>query len=326
MLNKIISKIKKTRSVLINYYTDYKLYQQYSLYDNKTTLENLEANLILNYHSIEKGMLFKNTKPFFAKVRVSRLHEILNNKIIIDNINHSQVRVGFQVMCEYYEIHKKNGWETNDYYKKEQYDFYKSLLAKSYVSNFNGAIQYSKEVYYQNINSDFEQFSNSRKSVRNFTGQKIEFNKILKAINLAKNAPSVCNRQASKVYLIEDKQKIDAILKIQGGFNGYEQNVSQLLIVTNDRSYYYTLGERNQFFIDGGIFLLNLLYALHFFKIGNCPANWGKIVQEEKLLEKIIQIPKAEKIICLIPIGELVNNFKVTLSKRRDVNEILKTI
>lgn len=131
----------------------------------------------------------------------------------------------------------------------------------------------------------------------------------------------MCNRQASNVYIVEDKIKIDAILKIQAGFAGYTKNVNQLLIVTNDRKYYYTIGERNQLYIDGGIYVMNLLYALHYYEIGNCPANWGKTKKDEKQLSEVISIPESEKIMCLIPIGELNDNFKTTLSQRRAVVE-----
>src|SRR5690606_473096 len=115
-------------------------------------------------------------------------------------------------------------------------------------------------------------------------------------------------------------------LDIQGGFKGYSENVSQLLIVTNDRKYYYTIGERNQLYIDGGIFLMNLLYSLHFYKIAHCPANWGKEIRDEDRLNKVIAFPESEKIICMIPIGIAVNQFKVTLSKRRNLSEVLKEI
>src|SRR5690606_32764999 len=125
----------------------------------------------------------------------------------------------------------------------------------------------------------------------------------------------------SKVYLLEDKDKIDKTLAIQGGFRGYSEKVHQLLVVTNDRNYYYTVGERNQFYIDGGIFLMNLLYALHFFEIASCPANWGKTIEHEKKLSHVIDISKSEKIMCLIPIGIAVENFRVTLSKRRELDE-----
>lgn len=136
----------------------------------------------------------------------------------------------------------------------------------------------------------------------------------------------MCNRQACKVYLLEDKERIDKLLAIQGGLTGYTENINQVLLLTVDCNYFYTVGERNQLYIDGGMFLMNMLYALHFYKIANCPANWGKLIQEEKLLTGIVDISESEKIICVIPIGIAKDKFRVTLSQRRELNEVLVKI
>ncbi|MFA0332457.1 nitroreductase, partial [Vibrio cyclitrophicus] len=159
--------------------------------------------------------------------------------------------------------------------------------------------------------------------VRKYTGEIVGDKAIESAVNLALNTPSVCNRQASKVYLINDNQKVQDILKIQGGLSGYTEGIHQLLILTTDRNYFYTVGERNQFYIDGGMFLMNLLYALHYNEIAACPANWGKTVKEEKNIYNVVSIPKSEKIICIIPIGIAPSEFRVTLSQRRDLSEVL---
>ncbi|QTV06633.1 nitroreductase family protein [Faecalibacter bovis] len=321
LINYKASKLYKQYSLIKNFIVDYKLYKNYSIVFSKQDLLNKEADLILNYHSIEKGMLFKDTKKGFATNRIKNLHKLLNDPEIIKNINRSQIKVGYQVICKYYEMHKNEGYNIEHIFSQKQYEKYKSVLKTEYSDDFNGVINWDKEKFYEFTSQDFFKFAYSRKSVREFTGELIQIDLIQKAITLANTAPSVCNRQASNVYLIEDKKKIDEILNIQGGFTGYTKNVNQLLILTNDRKFYYTVGERNQFYIDGGIYLMNLLYALHYYKIGNCPANWGKKIDEEKKLDKVISIPESEKIICLIPIGELKDKFRTTLSKRRPITE-----
>lgn len=326
IINYRSSSVYKRYELILNYITDYKLYQSYSIVFTQNDLKNKEADLILNYHSLEKGMLFREMKKGFASYRIQNLHQILKDPLIIKHSTRSQIRVGYQVMCQYYELHQQKGYAIDNLYSKEQYDFYKKVLNDSYSSDFNGIIEWTKSDFYESNTSDFLQFAHSRKSVREFTGELISKETIEKAIALANTAPSVCNRQASNVYLIENKEKIDQLLKIQGGFTGYTKDVQQLLIVTNDRKYYYTVGERNQLYIDGGIYLMNLLYALHYYRIGNCPANWGKRVADEKKIEPIIPIPDSEKIICMIPIGELKSNFRTTLSERRPITENFKTL
>ncbi len=321
--NRNVENILKKRYLFRNYRDDAEKFHQYASAFNENDILNKEANLILNYHSLEKGMLFNKMKSGYGAYRINNLHKLLADPDVIDNIDRSQIRVAYEVMCKYYELQTFLGYEIEALFSKQQYEAYKSILGKLYNPEFEGVLHWNRSDFYKDIKSDFSKFSNSRKSVRNFTGELVEKRILEQVVELANNAPSVCNRQASKVYILEDKTKIDKVLKIQDGFNGYTGNVRQLIILTNDRRYYYTTGERNQLFIDGGIYLLNLLYALHYFHVANCPANWAKTTKEELPIYDVLDLPKSEKIICLIPIGVSTEEFRTTLSKRRTVDENL---
>lgn len=324
-----VKKIANARNfslLLTNFLKDFKLYLEHSTVFYKEGLHKIECQLILDYHSVEKGLLFKETKPRFAQQRILNLHPSLSLDVIKSNASRSQIRIAYQVMCEYYELHLQLGVDIHDYYTKAQYESYKKVLGNSYTTKFKGAIDYHRDDFYASVSGDFSTFSHSRKSVREYTGELVPNERIEQAITLALNTPSVCNRQACKVYLMEDKARIDKLLTIQGGLTGYTHNINQVLLLTVDRNYFYTVGERNQFYIDGGMFLMNMLYALHYYKIANCPANWGKLIQEEKHLDGIFDFPESEKIICVVPIGIAKEEFRVTLSQRRDLNEVLVKI
>jgi len=327
LANKMLPNFFKIRvKLLLNFYRDFLLYRKYSTIFGLDGFYNKEAILILQYHGVEKGLLFNPIRPKFAKDRVLKMHALLSDIEISSKVNLSQVFIGYKIIIEYYDLHQRMGIDISDYYSQDLYLKYKKIVGSVKNLNFaSGKVDYNREDFYKNTQS-FEEFAHSRKSIRSYTGAKIDIETIKKAVKLANTAPSVCNRQASKVYLIENKKLIDSCLHIQGGFNGYIENVQQLLIVTTDRQYFYTVGERNQFYIDGGIYLVNLLYALHFYKIAACPANWGKDISAEKALSKVVEIPEAEKIICMVPIGVAPDKFSVTLSYRRDVDEVFKVI
>lgn len=326
MIKKILPNSVKIRiKLILNYIYDYMLYAKHSTIFSKETFAKKEAELILQYHGLEKGMLFNPMKPRFAVNRVEKIIKLLNDDEIKSRINLSQVFTGYMVAIEYYNLHKNKGIEISDYYTEENYLNFKEMVSKVNRDFNSGKIDLNiKDLYIDNQN--FYDFAKSRKSIRNYSGELVPRITIEKVIELANTSPSVCNRQGTKVKLIENKKLIDKVLEIQGGFTGYIETVHQLLIVTVDRQYFYTIGERNQFYIDGGIYLMNLLYALHFYKIAACPANWGKDIQAEKELNKYIQIPESEKIICMIPIGISVENISVTLSQRRDVHEVLEIV
>lgn len=316
----------KKRYLFKNFQQDAELFHRHATAYNEGGLKNKEANLILNYHSLEKGMLFNKMKRAYGQYRICNLHQLLTDEEVIKHIGRSQIRVGYEVMCKYYELQQANGYDISGIFSKAQYELYKTILGNYYNAAFSGTIDWTIDQFYKDNQSNFEQFSSSRKSVRNFTGEKVPREILEKVITLANNAPSVCNRQASNVYVVEDKNKIDQILKIQDGFTGYTENVNQLIILTNDRHYYYTPGERNQLYIDGGLYLLNLLYALHYYKVANCPANWAKTIKQEEEIYQVIALPRSEKIICLVPIGYAVDEFKTTLSLRRPSHENLEFI
>lgn len=313
-------------NVVTNMFYDTYFYCKHSNVFSINTINKLEAKIILDYHSVEKGLLFSKTKFGFAEDKIIRLNKLLKNEKVILNSQKSQISIAFSIMCEYYELHKANNFDISSFFAEQDYLRYKEILDSSYDPKFSGVYEFTKEQFFDHSISSFDKFSDSRKSVRNFTGNIIDDSLIEKAVHLSKNAPSVCNRQPSKVYYIKDKIKIDKVLDVQAGLNGFSENINQLLVVTTDVNYYYSIGERYQFYIDGGVYLMNLLYALHFYNIAACPANWAKEKDDEKKIKQLIPIKDSEKVICLIAIGEADQNFRTTLSKRRELKELLTTI
>jgi len=225
-------------------------------------------------------------------------------------------------MCKYYERHEKNNIDISDFFNRKDYELFKGLS----TLNIDITKNHNQTSYFANVGSNFENFSKSRSSVRSFTGEMVSLETINKVIELAKNAPSVCNRQPTKVYYVESKEKVDKVLSIQGGLTGYSSEINQLLVVVSDRNYFYSVGEKNQLYVDGGIFLMNLLYALHFYKIGACPAHWGHNYEKDIEIQKEIDLSDSEKVICVVPIGIPKKEFKTTLSLRRSNDEILRIV
>lgn len=309
--------------LLVNYFQDAVNYYKYSYVFRMDNFNKIEADIIMAYHSIEKGFLHEDIKFKFSE---NKVESIINNLKKLENKsllkNNSQILAAINVLIQYYEFHLQNGINIESFFPKEKYNFYLSLKDQNFQANH----RIDKIRFYQDISCEFKKFSNSRKSIRDFTGELIEEEKLKNVIALANNSPSVCNRQSCITYVVSDKEKIQNILKIQGGFSGYDKNVNQLLILVSNKNHFFSIGERNQMYIDGGIYLMNLLYSLHFYKIAACPANWGKCVNDDKKIRKYVNIPMNEQIICMIPIGLATQEVVYAHSERRRVDETLRFI
>ncbi|MGH2182869.1 nitroreductase family protein, partial [Enterococcus faecalis] len=119
---------------------------------------------------------------------------------------------------------------------------------------------------------DFKYLALNRYSIRDYDSSDVDLGMLNEAIEIALKSPSVCNRQSARVYVINDKKEIKELLNIQGGFNGYELPPC-LILVTCDIQDFIDISERNQPYIDGGIFAMSLIYALEYQGFATCTLN-----------------------------------------------------
>lgn len=314
--------IKNCIYLIANLFFDGFLFFKHSMVFSQNTFNKIESRIILHYHSIEKGLLHNDVKLRFYQNGVADLIKLLKKDIIVANNKKSQIAAAYLAICRYYELHKNINCDISNFFNQSDYYFFKNLI----TIDFNSVLFYKRDSFFNSSESSFFDFANSRKSIRNFTGEMIPMNVIEQVIGLASTAPSVCNRQPTRVLYTENKDKIKKIFDLQKGLKGYTESINQIFIIVSDRNYFYKIGERYQMFIDGGLLLMNLLYALHYFKIGACPAHWAVNFTQDLRIRKILNLKKSEKVLCLVPIGIPVNTFKTTLSLRRYQKEILKII
>lgn len=319
----VMRRILNHKDLLCNSIVDYFRYKRDSSVFDINSFHKKESEMTLRYHSIEKGFVRNHIKYKFAKDKVIELISYLNDEDIVNSYQYSSnIQSAVNILVYYYKFHEKHEVDIEDYFPRAIYLKLKKLLKYE----FDPIKEHNSETYFSKSESKFDVFANSRCSVRDFSGDKINLSIIEKVVDLANTAPSVCNRQPAIVHLLENKTQINEVLSVQGGLSGYEENISQLIVLTCDRNYFYSAGERNQLYIDGGLYLMNLLYALHFYKIVACPAHWGKNVGADIKIRKLLGLPKSEQVICLVAIGTLSKEFATTPSKRRAFQENLHII
>ncbi len=167
-----------------------------------------------------------------------------------------------------------------------------------------------------------ERFFYSRHSVRDYSSRPVAREQILRAVELASKSPSVCSRQAWHVYEISDREKIDRALKYQNGNKGFGHEVPCLLIVTADLRAFDAGYERNQPWIDGGMFAMSLVYALHSLGLASCCLNWSRTPTQDRAFRSEVPISAEHSVIMMIACGYPNDEFRGCASARRPVSEI----
>ena len=301
------------------FYDSYRFYK-YSGFRSVKKENSLVALIVHDYHVIEKGLTMPETRFGFGKAKMLVL--ISNCKLYINRFgyNNGQVKHSVQVILEYEKTHAQEGHKLDN----DLINAIQSLKDIAHENKVCEQIQITKNEYFSHTSSPFSQFSNSRKSIRNYVETDLKISRIQNAINLARNTPSACNRQTSRVYVYTDKEQIKRILDVQGGNRGFGHLTNKLIVIAADQGVFFGLNERYQTYIDGGMFAMNILYALHHEKIAGCILNCSHSVEKDKRMRQVCPINKSEVYIAMITCGEAPEQFMIAQSYRNPLEEYLK--
>jgi len=279
------------------------------------------ARITMAYHGIEKGLTMPEMRSGFGAEAMATLttlcDEYLRRRY---DTTHCQFLHALGVIKEYKKTHDEKGFQI-DVRLSERID---NLLRKINRIPEVRQTEIGAEEYFRYADASFDKFSPSRRSVRYFSEKEVEIDIIQKAVSIAQNAPSSCNRQSPRVYVIQHKDTIKKVLTLQQGNRGFGHLANKLLIVTAELGVYNSIKERHSAWVDGGMFAMNLLHALHFYRIGSCTLNCYFSPREEALVRDICDIPQSEILVVIIAVGTVPQHFRVACSKRMDIDDILR--
>ena len=280
--------------------------------------DNLEARMTFFYHAIEKGLSNPHFREGFGKKAINSLFVALRE---FDSKSYSRESLRYltalSVLREYCNIHANRPDITEKIY--DELNAF-SVPDKSY----GGVVHYKKEDFIKNIKGDFLSIVQNRKSVRDYSDEKVDLNIVLEAIEIALKSPSVCNRQSWIVHLITSAIKIEKILEIQGGLTGNGENLANLILITVNNKCFLNAKERNQGYIDGGIFGMSLIYALTYKGLATCALNANLDMKREAILREFLNIGSKESLIMFISLGYYPSEFACPKSYRDSIKDKVK--
>ena len=311
--------------LLIEFFYDFNHFRRnYARTGNRVKdLKNCEARIILYYHVLEKGLSHPQPKKLFGYEAAKTLADLLEDFVFHDLQKTNQIVTAIEVLSEYTSAQMIKPFIDKKFCKRV-------IALRQWCGNSNnnvaGAISLSKSQFFREVEKPFGEFARSRRSCRYFSDSKIPKTKVIEAVDIAKSSsPSVCNRQTCKVHYLTDKSDILNHLKLQEGNRGFSDNIQALLLVTSDLKLFVNLKERNQAFVDGGIFTMSLLLSLHSVRLGAVPLNWCYDSKQDRALRRLGFVSQSEKLIVMIGIGNVPDYFAVPGSMRRPISEILET-
>lgn len=303
------------------FWNDRKRFLTYYSKDKSSELEHIKAKMIFYSHSLEKGLSRECIRLGFGEKVVNNLLRYMQKYGVLGfNKNDKCYLNSVSVMRKYLELH--NDHRYNLKYISPSYNELIKEIKKS-NSEIGGVLEFNLEDRIDREKVDFKYLALNRYSIRDYDSTDIDLELINEAIFIATKSPSVCNRQSVRVYVISEKKKIEETLKIQGGFKGYPTPPC-LILITSDIRDFIDISERNQPYIDGGIFSMSLLYALEYQGFATCVLNAMFNYKKSQSVRKLLDIPQSENLILFLSVGNFKNNYTVPKSFRYPIQEITK--
>lgn len=265
--------------------------------DRRDDLEALRSRLTIAYHGLEKGASFASPRQPYGLAKQAEISSLLTlapkETGLVSGIRYAEEAV--EAVSDFNRSGRISGLVTPE-------------------SEWDGRVYDFSEV---------ERFVSTRHSVRDFDSERgVEMALIQEVTRLAGMTPSVCNRRPYRVHYFDNREMIDRLLALQNGNLGFGHAVPGLLLVTVRRSSFVGAGERNQRWIDGGLFAMTLVWLLHAAGLGSCFLNWSQTNAQTDRLRSVGSIPKSEDVVVLIALGYAREGHRVARSPLRPLNEI----
>lgn len=326
-MNVLLQLIKRARRIILNCILIEWEIGKYKKYcrDGKrkySTIASIERDILVAAHTLEKGFSHKNIKPLFGKIVVD---DLLNNLNIYKKSIEADEFVlnwGVAVLKKYLEINIRLG------VSKDELFVLPSDLQK-YEHCDAGAFECNLVDVYNTPLWNFADLVKARHSVRLYDNLSdvVEDEEIIKCIKIAQLAPSACNRQATRVYIVKNKEYIKNISDIQGGSKGFGENADALLCIIADLRF-YTIAERRLPILDAGLFMMTLVYALFSNGIGSCILNASFSSKQEKKFNEFVSLQPYELLVGMVAINKISKDQTILLtnSARRKTESIFRFV
>jgi len=275
---------------------------------DKTQAQGLHA-IYKSYHGIEKGLSLRAPRVGFGVDKIAALMRKLR-----------EYRARFDpdgVPAAVSALHRYQAFNADH---ATQNRVLETFLTDTPDDHSGGITPVTRDDILAATTHTGPDFFWSRHSVRQYADRPVPLDMVTAAVDMARKTPSVCNRQGARVHVFEDAQKA---LDWQPGNAGFGHLASRALIVTADLQAFSGTGERNQPFIDGGMFAMSLLYTLHAQGLGACPLAWSMPAPRDRAMRRALNIPDSEVVIMMISVGHLPDTFAVATSHRMPLDHFM---
>lgn len=286
----------------------------------------LAAELIFQYHKIEKGLVMPGNERLFSVEPALTCIRLLNRWISSGLSRSDPVFLGaIQTLVAYENRVSEKLLDPENQVTSKVRDFLSAVIERDPSLSTPRQLPICDQSHITDGHA-FLALATARRSTRSFLPRAVTPEVIEAAVRSAQLAPSACNRQPWHIYVVNDANKKRILLSHQNGNRGFGHLAPHVAIITADAQCFFDASERHEPFVDGGLFSMSFILALTAHGVGSCCLNWCVSPATDAAVHQIFGLPEGSRIVMLVAFGYPTDGCVVPRSPRRAIHDVLSYI
>ncbi|HJM04508.1 MAG TPA: nitroreductase family protein [Candidatus Saccharimonadaceae bacterium] len=176
----------------------------------------------------------------------------------------------------------------------------------------------ASKVSYEEILS----LANRRRSVRWFKDEPVPRRLVDKAILVARQSPSACNRLPYEFRIFDDPELVKRIAGIPFGAAGYSHQIPTLVVVVGKLDSYFSPRDRHGIYIDSSLASMSFMLALETLGLSSSVINWPDFEPLEVKMQRELGLDVSERVVMLIAVGRADSDGIIPFSQKKSLDVI----
>ncbi|WP_439583476.1 nitroreductase family protein [Dyadobacter bucti] len=286
--------------------------KKYQLNESSGNVSTLRRNI----HRIEKGLITMPAKNYFAESfileTVEQYKKLIQNPVDIDSNDWAT-----SILKQYFDTVQR----TPIISKAEQiFISVNPTLQVMKYSTYPADTRQSSSITYD----DFLNLNIRRRSVRYYLNTPVPREDVQKAVKIALQAPSACNRQPFTFRIIDDPALMKQAALMPAGTKTFADAIPMMIFIIGDLSNYFDIRDKHLIYIDGSLAAMNFVLALETMGLSSCMINWADLPQKNRSLQKFLNLTNWERCVMAISVGYADPQGGIPSSVKKNVQDVIK--
>lgn len=290
-----------------------------SLKKNRRSRVELRRNI----HRLEKGMSMQPLRDVFALDYIIETVEFYLKadeqcEANPEGVDIEEMQWAHDVLERYFSLVKKHpvADKAREMFESAGFDYKKQVPKAPFKRGKLGKSSVSYD--------DLLELSMRRRSVRWFENKPVPRELIDKALMVARQSPTACNRLPYEFKIYDDPELVKKVAAIPFGAAGYSHNIQTIVVVVGKLDSYFSPRDRHVIYIDASLAVTPFMYALETLGLASSPINWPDFEPLEAKMQKAIGLKTDERPIMLIALGYPDKDGYIPFSQKKSL-DVLRT-